>query len=138
MADTVALKSRITPCGAPGDLHWNTPDDVVDVPVDLALELLRIGHAGFYEVLPSEVSEEAAQPAPEPEINPGYQDYSAEGFAARTDLTKARDLAKHPHVNKDALESTPEGQPKLQESIKVAAPPTAKKATARKAAARKA
>lgn len=128
MSDTVLLQCANAPCNAPGDLHWETPDDVVEVPEALAVELLRIGHMGFHEVAPTAATAEALRPVEE-EINPGYQDYSAEGFSTRNDLTRAGE-------GHTPTTGTPEGQPKLQESIEVAAPPNvAKKAPARKAAA---
>jgi|SRR6185437_12055201 len=137
MSQTVLLKSRNTPCGAPGDFHWNTPDDVVEVPAELAIELLRIGHAGFYEVIPSEATAVAAEPVVH-DHNEGYHTYENEGLGPKVDITKAAELEKDPGALQRApASSTPEGRPKLQESIDVAAPPIAKKAQARKAAARK-
>jgi hypothetical protein len=65
------LRKQSTPGSAPGGLTWGTSDDVVDVPDDLAVELLAIPGAGFEHVshLPitgsPEGSEAPAADAPE-------------------------------------------------------------------------
>ncbi|MEV8324513.1 hypothetical protein [Kitasatospora sp. NPDC056731] len=41
------LRKAHTPGAAPGGLVWSTPDDVVEVPDELAVELLAIPGAGF-------------------------------------------------------------------------------------------
>jgi len=58
---------------APGNLTWHQPGDVVEVPDDLALELLAIPDAGFSEVhapdvpaADSDVEADAAPPARTP------------------------------------------------------------------------
>ncbi|GGX40655.1 hypothetical protein [Streptomyces noursei] len=43
-------KTRLVPGSAPGGYEWNKPDDSVEVPDDLALELVEIPGAGFEEV----------------------------------------------------------------------------------------
>lgn len=43
-------KTRLLPGSAPGGFEWNTPDDKVEVPDDLGLELVEIPAAGFEEV----------------------------------------------------------------------------------------
>lgn len=59
------LRKTITPGAAPGGHTWDTPEDVVDVPDDLALDLMAIG--GFEEAdaeVPVEVVEAPSEDAP--------------------------------------------------------------------------
>jgi hypothetical protein len=46
------LRKTITPGAAPGGYVWDTPADVVDVPDDLAAELLAIPRGGFEPASP--------------------------------------------------------------------------------------
>lgn len=55
-------KSRGLPGGAPGGHVWTTPQDVVEVPDDLAGALLAIPDAGFETVAAPEESAEAPEP----------------------------------------------------------------------------
>lgn len=48
----MALIAKSQPGSAPGGLVWSHPGDVVDVPAELAWELLRMPAGGFTEVLP--------------------------------------------------------------------------------------
>jgi len=48
------------PGSAPGGYTWEGPDDVVDVPPDLAHELLRQPDGGFHEVFDTDTDAGAA------------------------------------------------------------------------------
>ena len=63
------LKCSITPASY-GELVWNTPDDVVEVPDADAAQILCIPHAGFSEVTtkPRGRKVEEAEPAPVDEV----------------------------------------------------------------------
>ncbi|MEV5944414.1 hypothetical protein [Streptomyces sp. NPDC051994] len=56
-------KTRLIPGSAPGGFEWNAPDDVVEVPDDLGLDLVEIPGAGFEEVPPPAVKDEAPDAA---------------------------------------------------------------------------
>ncbi|MBB4893560.1 hypothetical protein FHS39_002591 [Streptomyces olivoverticillatus] len=43
-------KTRLVPGSAPGGYEWNHPEDAVEVPDDLGLDLVEIPGAGFEEV----------------------------------------------------------------------------------------
>lgn len=46
------LRKSRAPGSAPGGYSWTTAEDAVDVPDDLAVQLLEIRDAGFSEVAP--------------------------------------------------------------------------------------
>lgn len=60
------LRKKVAPGSAPGGLVWATAEDVVEVPDELAVELLAIPGAGFEHVphlnltVPAEVVEAPA------------------------------------------------------------------------------
>ncbi|MEU4296347.1 hypothetical protein [Kitasatospora aureofaciens] len=61
------LRKKNAPGSAPGGLTWSTPDDVVEVPDELAVELLAIPDAGFEHVPHMAVTQPAeAEEAPGP------------------------------------------------------------------------
>ncbi|MEZ0089932.1 hypothetical protein ABH925_001073 [Streptacidiphilus sp. EB129] len=51
------LRKSRAPGSAPGGYAWTTAEDAVEVPDDLAVELLGIRDAGFSEVAPPVVPE---------------------------------------------------------------------------------
>ncbi|MFD0405615.1 hypothetical protein [Kitasatospora sp. NPDC127116] len=57
------LRKQYAPGSAPGGLTWSTSGDVVEVPDELAVELLAIPGAGFEHVphLPVTVSTEVTE-----------------------------------------------------------------------------
>jgi hypothetical protein len=57
------LRKTITPGAAPGGYVWDTPADVVDVPDDLAAELLAIPRGGFEPAAPPAGADGTAPPA---------------------------------------------------------------------------
>lgn len=58
----MTLLRKDQPGTAPGGFKWDGPDDVVDVPRDLAAELLTSPDGGFHEVEgPSSESKAAAK-----------------------------------------------------------------------------
>ena len=59
------LRKSRAPGAAPGGYSWTTAEDAVEVPDDLAVQLLEIRDAGFSEVAPP-----AVNPPPEPESEP--------------------------------------------------------------------
>ncbi|MFF0409062.1 hypothetical protein ACFYUY_01330 [Kitasatospora sp. NPDC004745] len=63
------LRKQSAPGSAPGGLTWATPDDVVEVPDDLAVELLAIRDAGFEHVphLPL-TADTGEDPGADPEV----------------------------------------------------------------------
>lgn len=59
------LRKSVVPGSAPGGFTWATAEESVEVPDDLAVELLGIRGAGFSEVAPP-----APEPDPEPDPEP--------------------------------------------------------------------
>jgi hypothetical protein len=57
-----ALRNHKAPASAPGGLVWDTTDQIVEVPQDLAGELLAIVDGGFVEV---QAKAKVTEPAPD-------------------------------------------------------------------------
>ncbi|MFF4403834.1 hypothetical protein [Streptomyces sp. NPDC001404] len=57
-------KTRLIPGSAPGGYQWNTPEDIVEVPDELGLDLVEIPGAGFEEVPPPATKDEVKRGRP--------------------------------------------------------------------------
>lgn len=57
------LRNHKAPASAPGDLHWDDTDSLVEVEQEIAVQLLAIPDGGFVEVEADPAEREAAEKA---------------------------------------------------------------------------